>query len=106
MKRIARFLFVLSLLAAGLVSARAQFTLGLRPVSPGTGELRFTLDPGYYYCLESSGDLTGSFAPASGWMLGNGGEAAWTIHYPTSPTAGGGGSRGRGGVWVFALPFH
>ncbi len=55
------FIFVFLLLV--LPSAKAQFTLGLRPVAPGTGELRFTLDPGYYYCLESSGDILRAALP-------------------------------------------
>ena len=58
----------------GLVtmSVVAQFTLNLSPVSPGTAELTFTRAPGYYYCLESSPDLTGTFTQASAWIAGDG----------------------------------
>ena len=80
----------LTLLLAS-VSARAQFTLDIQPVSSGAGQLRFTLEPGYYYCLESSGDLLTAFAQASGWMLGNGTVATWPLNYPTGPVCGGSG---------------
>ena len=82
MKRIPRGILCVLALLALVVSARAQFTLDLHPISPGTVELRFTLEPDYYYCLESSGDLTGTFAPASGWMLGSGSEAAFWLNVP------------------------
>ncbi len=96
-------LFLASL--ALIISAQAQFTLDLRPIAPGAGELRFTLNPGYYYCLESSGDLTGTFAPASGWMLGNGLLKTWTLNYPTNPAAGGGGTGATGGEVFSLFPF-
>ena len=70
-------------LAAAQVSAGAQFTLDISPVAPGTGVLGFTLEPNFYYRLESSGSLTSEFAPASGWMLGKGNPVTWPIHYPT-----------------------
>ena len=71
------------------VSAPAQFTLDIQPVSSGAGQLRFTLEPDYYYRLESSGDLLTAFAQASGWMLGNGTVATWPLNYPTGPVSGG-----------------
>ena len=104
MKPLHLFHACLALVLAG-ISAQAQFTLDIRPVAPGTGKLRFTLDSGYYYCLESSGDLTGSFAPASGWMFGSGNEMAWTIHYPTSPASSGGESGATSGYAFTLYPF-
>ncbi len=83
---------VFSLLLFASLSALAEFTLNLSPVSPGAAELKFTRTPGYYYCLESSGSLTGTFAPASGWMMGDGLLATWPLTYPTSPATGGGGT--------------
>ena len=67
-------------------SARAQFTLDLTPASPGTGALTFTLEQGFFYSVEGSTDLT-AFTPLSGWMLGDGSEVAWPIHYPISPAS-------------------
>ena len=64
--KLLRLHFALCFLRLAVASTPAQFTLKIQPVTPGSGELRFTLAPGYYYCLESSGDLTGSFVPASG----------------------------------------
>ena len=108
-RRIRRFcrtlLLVLGLLlAAG--SARAEFTLRLQPGDPGTMSLQFTLAPGYYYSLERSPDLLTGYTQASGWMLGNDNiePVSWPIHYPTSPSAGGG--TAGGSTDTFALyPF-
>ncbi len=83
---------IFSLLLFASVSALAEFTLNLSPVSPGAAVLEFTRAPGYYYCLESSGNLDGTFAPASGWMMGDGLLATWPLTYPTSPANGGGGT--------------
>ena len=83
------FCRICSILFLAILSAQAQFTLGFAPVSPGTGALHFTLESGFYYCLESSGDLVGGFAPVSGWMLGDGSPVTWPVHYPTSPVVGG-----------------
>ena len=74
------------LLIRGAGGSQAQFTLGIRPVAPGTGELCFTLEPGYYYCLESSGDFTGTFSPASSWMLGDGVESVIGIRDEIAPS--------------------
>ena len=87
------------------ISARGQFTLELHPVSPGTGELRFTLEPGYYHRLENSGNLATGFSPASGWMLGNGNEVTWPIHYPTSSTSSGVGTAVAAGDTFSLYPF-
>ena len=84
MKRPVRLLFAFSLLAN--TSMSTQFTLNLRPVAPGTGELCFTLEPGYCYCLESSGDFTGTFSPASSWMLGDGVERVIGIRDGIAPS--------------------
>ena len=67
-----RLIHTLLALCIATVSARAEFTLDISPVAPGTGVLGFTLEPDFYYRLEISGSLTTGFAPASGWMLGNG----------------------------------
>ena len=92
MKRIPHgILCVLALFAIG-ISAYAQFTLNVRPVAPGTAELSFTREARYYYCLESSGDLNGTFVPASGWMLGDGLSTTWNLNFPAVPSSGGGGT--------------
>ena len=76
----------------GLTSlpAHAQFTLGLHPVSPGEAALTFTREFGYYYSLESTPDLTSTFAASSGWLAGDGLPMPWSLHYPVNPSSGGG----------------
>ncbi len=104
-KRLVRgILCALSLLTL-VVSVRGQFTLEIVPVSPGTGQLGFTLFPGYYYCLEKSGDLAVGFHPASGWMLGDGNPVTWPVHYPASPASSGGGTAVPAGDTFSLYPF-
>jgi len=89
---------------ASVVAASADFTLDLNPVSAGTAELRFTREPGYYYCLEQSTDLDTGFTQASGWMLGDGNLVTWPIQYNVTPPSGGGAS--SAGSYTFTLfPF-
>ena len=85
-----RLIHTLLFLCIAAISSRAQFTLDIRPVSPGTGELKFTLEPDFYYQVEGSYSLTSPFAPMSGWMLGDGSEVTWPIHYPASASSGSG----------------
>lgn len=76
------------------MSVVAQFTLHLGPVfpaTPGQAEITFTREPGYYYCLESSPDLDGTFTQASAWIVGDGLPKTWPLTYPISPATGGGG---------------
>ena len=80
---------LLAFLATAL-SARAQFTLDLHPVAPGTMALGFTLEAGFYYAVDSSADLRAGFVQASGWMLGDGSTVSWPIYYPVGPAASGG----------------
>lgn len=60
---------------------------------------------GYYYCLESSSSLLGSFTQASGWMLGDGNAVTWPIHFPTSPASSGGGAGAASGDIFSLYPF-
>jgi hypothetical protein len=69
--------------------APAQFILNLSSTAPGTAQLSFSSEPGYYYCLESSTNLDTGFAPASGWLVGDGTAIAWDLHYVTSQPASG-----------------
>ena len=88
MKTVRLFVWMTLLLAA--LPTHAQFTLNLSPVSPGSAQLQFTREPGYYYSLESTRDLTTTYTPASGWMMGDGLPATWPLHYPINPAASGG----------------
>ena len=81
-----------SMFLLALASANAQFTLEIVPVSPGSANLVFRLDSGFYFSLEKSDSLSSGYTPASGWMLGNGTLVTWPIHYPTSPASSDGGS--------------
>ena len=56
-KLVHNILAALGAFVAAVASAAGQFVLDLSPVSPGDAELRFTREPGYYYCLEKSTDL-------------------------------------------------
>ena len=87
-----RALARLSAVFAVVVSAHAQFTLQIVPISPGTGAITFTLEPGFFYSVDSTPSLAAPVTPMSGWMLGNGTLVTWPIHYPTSPASSGGGS--------------
>ena len=82
-----RLHFTIWFLFLATVSARAEFTLRIAPVAPGTGAITFTLEEDFFYSVEGSADLTAGFAPMSGWMLGDGSEVTWPIHYPTSPAS-------------------
>ena len=101
--KVPRFLLCLAIAS---LSAEAEFTLDISPVAPGTGVLGFTLEPNFYYRLEISGTLTTGFAPASGWMLGNGSPVTWPIHYPTNPSASGGGAPVAAGDTFSLYPFE
>lgn len=86
-----RILCALGLLSAA-VSAHAQFTLDLVPVSAGAANLTFKLESDFYYSLEKSDSLSSGFTSASGWMLGDGTLVTWPVHYPTAPASSSGGS--------------
>ena len=102
--KVSRFLHCLALFFAS-ISAQAEFTLDLMPVAPGVAALQFFRAPGYYFCLESSADLTSGFVPASGWMLGDGATATWPLTFPTSPATGGTSTTTAGDTFSL-YPFH
>ena len=102
--KVSRFLHCLALFFVS-ISAQAEFTLDLMPVFPGVAALQFFRAPGYYYCLESSADLTSGFVPASGWLLGDGATATWPLIFPTSPATGGTSTTTAGDTFSL-YPFH
>ena len=81
MKLIVRLIHTLLVLCIATVSTRAEFTLDITPVAPGTGAITFTLEQDFFYSVESSSDLT-AFTPMSGWMLGDGSEVTWPSTIP------------------------
>ena len=98
-------LLIWCVLFSAAASAQEPFVLNLSRTTPGTAELSFTREAGYYYRLEESPNLLTGFSAASAWMLGDDSLAAWSIQYSVGSAPGGSGGTTAGSDTFDLYPF-